>query len=116
MRSPLFLEVRHHRRVVCYHQNNFPLEQRKKRFDGTQNGLHFEDIAKLLDSFNELVDNGHSVIIIEHNLDVIKCADHIIDIGPEGGFAGGQVVAQGTPEDIARVEESYTGKYLKTVL
>ena len=85
-------------------------------FDEPTTGLHFEDIAKLLDSFNELVNNGHTVIIIEHNLDVIKCADHIIDIGPEGGFAGGQVVATGTPEEITEVEESYTGKYLKDVL
>ncbi len=85
-------------------------------FDEPTTGLHFEDIAKLLDSFNELVDNGHTVIIIEHNLDVIKCADHIIDIGPEGGFAGGQIVGEGTPEEIAEIEESYTGKYLKEVL
>jgi excinuclease ABC subunit A len=85
-------------------------------FDEPTTGLHFEDIAKLLDSFNELVNNGHTVIIIEHNLDVIKCADHIIDIGPEGGFAGGQVVATGTPEEIVEVEESYTGQYLKDVL
>ncbi len=85
-------------------------------FDEPTTGLHFEDISKLLDSFNELVDNGHTVIIIEHNLDVIKCADHIIDIGPEGGFAGGQIVGTGTPEEITQVEESYTGKYLKEVL
>ncbi|HKK45958.1 MAG TPA: excinuclease ABC subunit UvrA [Balneolaceae bacterium] len=85
-------------------------------FDEPTTGLHFEDIAKLLDSFNELVNNGHTVIIIEHNLDVIKSADHIIDIGPEGGFAGGQIVATGTPEEIAEVDESYTGQYLKDVL
>jgi len=85
-------------------------------FDEPTTGLHFEDIAKLLDSFNELVNNGHTVIIIEHNLDVIKSADHIIDIGPEGGFAGGQIVATGTPEEIAEVDESYTGHYLKDVL
>lgn len=85
-------------------------------FDEPTTGLHFEDISKLLDSFNELVNNGHTVIIIEHNLDVIKCADHIIDIGPEGGFAGGQIVATGTPEKIAEVEESHTGQYLKEVL
>lgn len=85
-------------------------------FDEPTTGLHFEDIAKLLDSFNELVNNGHTVIIIEHNLDVIKCADHIIDIGPEGGFAGGQVVGTGTPEEITEIEESYTGQYLKDVL
>lgn len=82
-------------------------------FDEPTTGLHFEDIAKLLDSFNELVKSGHSVIIIEHNLDVIKCADWIIDVGPEGGFGGGQIVATGTPEEIMEVEESYTGKFLK---
>ncbi len=85
-------------------------------FDEPTTGLHFEDISRLLDSFNRLVDEGHSVIIIEHNLDVIKCADWIIDIGPEGGFAGGQIVATGTPEDLTEVEESYTGQYLKKVL
>lgn len=85
-------------------------------FDEPTTGLHFEDISRLLHSFNELVGNGHTVIIIEHNLDVIKSADHIIDIGPEGGFAGGQVVATGTPEEIAEVEESYTGKYLRDEL
>jgi excinuclease ABC subunit A len=85
-------------------------------FDEPTTGLHFEDVAKLLDSFNELVNDGHTVIIIEHNLDVIKCADHIIDIGPEGGFAGGQIVATGTPEEIAEIEESHTGRYLKEVL
>jgi len=85
-------------------------------FDEPTTGLHFEDVAKLLDAFNELVNSGHSVIIIEHNLDVIKCADWIIDVGPEGGFGGGQIVAEGTPEDVVKVKESYTGKYLKTVL
>jgi excinuclease ABC subunit A len=85
-------------------------------FDEPTTGLHFEDIAKLLTSFNELVNNGHSVIIIEHNLDVMKSADWIIDIGPEGGFGGGQVVAVGTPEDIAGSEESYTGQFLKEIL
>src|SRR5699024_2537486 len=85
-------------------------------FDEPTTGLHFEDIAKLLDSFKELVDSGHTVIIIEHNLDVIKSADHIIDIGPEGGFAGGQIVTTGTPEEVAKVDESHTGQYLRTVL
>ena len=85
-------------------------------FDEPTTGLHFEDIAKLLDSFKELVNNGHTVIIIEHNLDIIKSADHIIDIGPEGGFAGGQIVGTGTPEEIADIEESHTGQYLKEVL
>ncbi len=85
-------------------------------FDEPTTGLHFEDIAKLLKSFNELVNQGHSVIIIEHNLDVIKSADWLIDIGPEGGFSGGQVVATGTPEEIAKVEKSHTGRFLKEVL
>ncbi len=85
-------------------------------FDEPTTGLHFEDIAKLLKSFNELVDNGHSVIIIEHNLDVMKSADWIIDVGPEGGFRGGQIVATGTPEEIAGIEESHTGRFLKEVL
>lgn len=85
-------------------------------FDEPTTGLHFEDISKLLKSFNELVDNGHSVIIIEHNLDVIKSADWIIDIGPEGGFGGGQIVATGTPEEIAENEESHTGRFLKEIL
>jgi excinuclease ABC subunit A len=85
-------------------------------FDEPTTGLHFEDISKLLKSFNELVDNGHSVIIIEHNLDVMKSADWIIDIGPEGGFRGGQIVGAGTPEKIASINESYTGRFLKEIL
>lgn len=85
-------------------------------FDEPTTGLHFEDVAKLLDSFNELVDQGHSVIIIEHNLDIIKCADWVIDLGPEGGFGGGQVIAEGTPEDIMNMEESHTGRFLSDYL
>ncbi len=85
-------------------------------FDEPTTGLHFEDVAKLLDAFNELVNSGHSVIIIEHNLDIIKSADWIIDVGPEGGFGGGQIVAEGTPEDVMKVKKSYTGKYLKDYL
>lgn len=85
-------------------------------FDEPTTGLHFEDISRLLKSFNELVDNGHSVIIIEHNLDVIKSSDWIIDIGPEGGFGGGQVVAEGTPEEIAGCKKSHTGRFLKDLL
>lgn len=82
-------------------------------FDEPTTGLHFHDISKLLDALNALIDNGHSVILIEHNLDVIKCADWIIDLGPEGGKNGGNLVFEGTPEGIVRCEESYTGRYLK---
>ncbi len=84
--------------------------------DEPTTGLHFDDIAKLLASFERLIQNGGSVLVIEHNLDLIQAADWIIDLGPEGGDAGGAVVAQGTPEMIASVGESYTGKYLKRVL
>jgi excinuclease ABC subunit A len=85
-------------------------------FDEPTTGLHFEDVAKLLDSFNELVEQGHSVIIIEHNLDIIKCADWVIDLGPEGGFGGGQVIAEGTPEEIMQMDKSHTGRFLKDYL
>jgi len=84
--------------------------------DEPTTGLHFEDVRKLLEVLHELVDQGNSVIVIEHNLDVIKTADHIIDIGPEGGDGGGQIVAQGTPEKVADVMESHTGRYLKPML
>ncbi|HIP91933.1 MAG TPA: ATP-binding cassette domain-containing protein, partial [Thermotoga sp.] len=79
-------------------------------------GLHFEDVKKLIDVLNRLVDRGNTVIVIEHNLDIIKNADYIIDLGPEGGEYGGFVVATGTPEEVARVKKSYTGKFLKKVL
>ncbi|MCH7638527.1 MAG: excinuclease ABC subunit UvrA [Bacteroidetes bacterium] len=85
-------------------------------FDEPTTGLHFDDIRKLLDSFNALVEAGHSVILIEHNMDVIKSADYVIDLGPEGGRRGGFIVAEGTPEEIVRVEESHTGRFLKDVL
>lgn len=85
-------------------------------FDEPTTGLHFHDINKLMSAFNALVDNGNTVLIIEHNLDVIKCADWIIDLGPEGGKKGGNIVFTGTPEDIVNCEESYTGKYLKDKL
>lgn len=85
-------------------------------FDEPSTGLHFEDVSRLLDCFNRLVQQGHSVIIIEHNMDIIKSADWIIDVGPEGGFGGGNIVAEGTPEEIALNQESYTGKYLRDVL
>ena len=84
--------------------------------DEPTTGLHFEDVRKLLEVLHELVDQGNTVVVIEHNLDVVKTADHIIDIGPEGGDGGGQVVAVGTPEEVAEVAESYTGKYLKPML
>lgn len=84
--------------------------------DEPTTGLHVDDISRLLKVLNRLVENGDTVVIIEHNLDVIKTADHIIDLGPEGGDGGGTIVATGTPEDIANVDGSYTGQYLKTVL
>ena len=79
-------------------------------------GLHYEDVKKLLEILQLLVQKGNSVILIEHNMDVIKSADYIVDIGPEGGTGGGQIVAQGTPEDIANCPKSHTGKYLKKAL
>ena len=84
--------------------------------DEPTTGLHFEDVRKLLEVLHELVDQGNSVVVIEHNLDVIKTADHIIDIGPEGGDGGGEIVATGTPEQVAEVEGSHTGRYLKPML
>jgi excinuclease ABC subunit A len=85
-------------------------------FDEPTTGLHFDDIAKLLQSFERLIHNGGSILLIEHNLDLIQAADWIIDLGPEGGEAGGHIIAEGTPEAVANVPESYTGKYLKQVL
>ena len=84
--------------------------------DEPTTGLHFADIDKLLAVLQTLVSNGNTVLVIEHNLDVIKTADHIIDLGPEGGDDGGEVVAIGTPEEIVKNGKSYTGKYLKEVL
>ena len=85
-------------------------------FDEPTTGLHFHDIRRLLDAFDALIERGHSVVVVEHNMEVIKCADHIIDLGPEGGNKGGNLVACGTPEEIALCEHSYTGKFLKEVL
>ena len=85
-------------------------------FDEPTTGLHFDDVAVLMRLFQQLVDRGHSIVVIEHNLEVIKCADWIIDLGPEAGDTGGEVVATGTPEQIARVEHSHTGKFLRRVL
>ncbi|RLC77193.1 MAG: excinuclease ABC subunit UvrA, partial [Chloroflexi bacterium] len=84
--------------------------------DEPTTGLHFADIEKLLNVLNRLVDAGNTVIVIEHNLDVIKCADWIIDLGPEGGDEGGWVIAEGTPEEVAQVPHSYTGQFLRKVL
>ncbi|HUR96421.1 MAG TPA: excinuclease ABC subunit UvrA, partial [Pyrinomonadaceae bacterium] len=85
-------------------------------FDEPTTGLHFDDINKLLTAFRALIDNGGSLIVIEHNLDVIKTADYVIDLGPEGGVGGGEIVAVGTPEEIAENERSHTGRYLKDLL
>lgn len=85
-------------------------------FDEPTTGLHFHDIKKLLDSFESLIQRGHSIIVIEHNMEVIKCADHIIDLGPEGGHRGGRIVTEGTPEQIAACGKGYTGRYLKEKL
>ena len=84
--------------------------------DEPTTGLHAEDVKKLLEVLQRLVDGGNTVLVIEHNLDVIKSADWIIDLGPEGGIGGGEIVAVGTPEEVARCEASYTGQYLKRVL
>jgi excinuclease ABC subunit A len=81
-------------------------------FDEPTTGLHFHDIKKLLKSFDALIDHGHSVVVIEHNLDVVKCADHIIDLGPGGGEDGGNLIFQGTPEELVKVKKSYTAEYL----
>lgn len=85
-------------------------------FDEPTTGLHFHDIKRLLHAFDALIERGHTIIVIEHNMDVIKCADHVIDLGPDGGDKGGNLVAEGTPEDIAACEKSITGKYLKEKL
>lgn len=84
--------------------------------DEPTTGLHFHDVKKLIEVLNNLVDKGNTMIVIEHNLDVIKCADHIVDLGPEGGEGGGQIIATGTPEEIAKNSKSWTGKYLKKEL
>jgi len=84
--------------------------------DEPTTGLHFHDVKKLIKVLNDLVDKGNTVVVIEHNLDVIKSADYIIDLGPEGGDDGGQIVACGTPEEVAANEESYTGEFLRGML
>ena len=97
---------------LAYYLSNERMEPTLFIFDEPTTGLHFHDINKLLDSFSRLIANGHTVLIIEHNMDVVKCADHVIDIGPEGGDAGGEVVATGTPEQIVETARGYTWKYL----
>ena len=84
--------------------------------DEPSTGLHIHDIKKLLEILNRIVDNGDTVIVIEHNLDIIKVADHIIDLGPEGGDKGGTIICTGTPEQIVKCSESYTGQYLKKIM
>jgi excinuclease ABC subunit A len=85
-------------------------------FDEPTTGLHFHDIDKLIIGFNELIKLGHSILVIEHNVDVLKCADWIIDIGPEGGNDGGHIVFEGTPEELIKSKNSYTAKFLKEKL
>jgi excinuclease ABC subunit A len=84
--------------------------------DEPTTGLHFADVEKLLEVLHRLVDAGNTVVVIEHNLDVVKTADHVIDLGPEGGKAGGEVIAEGTPEEVAKVKRSFTGRYLREIL
>ena len=83
--------------------------------DEPTTGLHFEDTRKLLDVLNKLVEQGNTVVVIEHNLDVIRCADYLIDLGPEGGVDGGRLIAAGTPEEVAANPKSVTGQFLKTL-
>ena len=84
--------------------------------DEPTTGLHFHDIAKLLDILHELRNKGNTIVVIEHNLDVIKTADWVIDLGPEGGSGGGMIIAEGTPEEVVKVKASHTGKFLKSML
>ena len=85
-------------------------------FDEPTTGLHFHDIKKLLAAFDSLIARGHSIVVVEHNPDVIKCADYVIDLGPEGGDGGGNLVFAGTPEDLVRCRESYTAPYIAAEL
>lgn len=103
-------------KLAFYLGQEIPKEKIFFIFDEPTTGLHFHDIKKLLVAFNELVELGHTVLIVEHNLDIIKCGDWIVDLGPEGGVHGGHLVGMGTPEEIAGLSQSYTGKYLKDKL
>jgi len=101
---------------LASHLNSRSSDRTLYIFDEPTTGLHFDDIKQLLGAFEQLVENGHSVVIIEHNLDVIKAADYVIDLGPEGGAEGGEVVVAGTPEEVAACDESHTGRFLRDVL
>ncbi|WP_059026160.1 excinuclease ABC subunit UvrA [Gabonibacter massiliensis] len=101
---------------LAYHLSQENADPTLFVFDEPTTGLHFHDIHKLMESLNALIDRGHTVLIIEHNMDVIKCADYIIDLGPEGGNEGGYLVFEGTPEELSKCQNSYTGKYLKEKL
>jgi Excinuclease ATPase subunit len=101
---------------LAYFLSNTAQENTMFVFDEPTTGLHFHDIKILLKAFDALIDKGHTVVVIEHNMDVIKCADHIIDLGPDGGNNGGYLVAQGTPAEIVNCEASFTGKFLKEKL
>jgi excinuclease ABC subunit A len=101
---------------IAAHLASFSGDRLLYILDEPTTGLHFDDIAKLLAAFRKLVEAGHTLLVIEHNLDVVKTADYIIDLGPEGGADGGHIVATGTPEQLAQAEGSYTGQALRGVL
>ncbi len=101
---------------LAYYMSGDKKEHAMFIFDEPSTGLHFHDINTLIKSFNKLIEKGHTIVVIEHNMDIIKCADHVIDLGPEGGAGGGNIVATGTPEEVAQCETSYTGRYLKEKL
>ena len=110
--------VSYMRILIKYRQSFGPRPTGKTVYilDEPTTGLHIADVHKLVEVLQKLVDGGNTVIVIEHNLDLIKCADHIIDLGPEGGSAGGLIIAEGTPEQVAEVPGSFTGQYLKPLL
>src|SRR4029077_8093116 len=120
-RLKLVRHLRETENVVALASRQFPIDTMPMPrgnlfiFDEPTTGLHFDDVAMLLRLFQRLVDRGHSIVVIEHNLEVIKCADWIVDLGPEAGDAGGDVVAVGTPEQIAKIENSHPGKSLRQV-
>lgn len=98
---------------------NYQREAQEKTLyilDEPTTGLHVDDVSRLIEILQSLVETGNTVVVIEHNLDMIKCADYLIDLGPEGGDKGGTIIKCGTPEELCKVQESYTGKYLKDVL